>query len=120
MAKTTRINLVEPEERRWFVPAAVVVLVLVGLTLLLQPFETIPGLGDTCLVGRIIGAVGLGIIIRIAVLANLALRTMRRRERGDLYASLRSMEVPDRRSFIEIRFGLTDRDSRRPVAVHSG
>jgi hypothetical protein len=81
MGDTAGVKLLHPEERRWFVAA--VVLVLVGMALLLLPFETVPGLGDARFVGRIIGAIGLGIIIRTVVLAYSARKRMRRRERGD-------------------------------------
>lgn len=81
MGKTTGMKLLHPEERRWLVVA--VVLFLVGMALLLQPFETIPGLGDARFAGRVIGAVGLGIILRTAVLAYVARRRMHRHGRGD-------------------------------------
>lgn len=82
MGNTTGMKLLHPEERRWFVAA--VVLVLVGMALLLLPFETIPGLGDTRFAGRIVGVVGLGIIIRTAVIAYLERKRMRRQERDDV------------------------------------
>jgi hypothetical protein len=65
------------EDRRWFVAAAVV-FVAVGCALLVQPFETIPVLGDASSAGRIIGAIGLGISIRSLAMIFRARKELRR------------------------------------------
>ncbi|MBD8486843.1 MULTISPECIES: hypothetical protein [unclassified Frigoribacterium] len=72
------MKLLPQDERRWFVAA--VVFVLIGCALLLQPFETIPVLGDASFAGRIIGAIGLGIILRTLVLVFRARRDLRRQQ----------------------------------------
>jgi len=71
------MKLLPQEERRWFVAA--VVLVLIGCAILLQPFDTIPVLGDASFAGRIIVAMGLGTILRTLVLLLRARRQSRRR-----------------------------------------
>jgi hypothetical protein len=75
---TGGMKLLPQDERRWFVAA--VVLVLVGCALLLQPFETIPVLGDASFAGRIIIAIGLGTILRTLVLLLRTRRQSRRRK----------------------------------------
>lgn len=75
------MKLLPREERRWFVVA--VALVLVGGAILLQPFDTIPVLGDASFAGRIIIAMGLGTVLRILVLLLRARRRSRRRADPD-------------------------------------
>ena len=60
------MKLLNREDRRWFVAA--IVFVVLGIALLLLPFETMPILGDTSLAGRIIGGIGAGIVLRSVVL----------------------------------------------------
>jgi len=69
------MKLLTREDRRWFVAA--MVLVVVGIALLLLPFETVPVLGKTSLAGRIIGGLGIGIVLRSVVLIVLARRQAR-------------------------------------------
>ena len=76
-AHTDGMELLPREERRWFVAA--VALVLAGAAILLQPFDTIPVLGDASFAGRIIIAMGLGTVLRTLVLLFRALRRSRRR-----------------------------------------
>ena len=78
VADTGGMTLLTQEDRRWFVAA--VVFVAVGCVLLVQPFETIPVLGDASSAGRIIGAIGLGIIIRSLAIIFRARRQLRRRQ----------------------------------------
>ena len=75
------MKLLPREERRWFVVA--VALVLAGAAILLQPFDTIPVLGDASFAGRIIIAMGLGTVLRILVLLLRARRRSRRRADRD-------------------------------------
>ena len=69
------MKLLTREDRRWFVAA--MVLVVVGIALLLLPFETVTVLGKTSLAGRIIGGLGIGIVLRSVVLIVLARRQAR-------------------------------------------
>jgi len=69
------MKLLTQEDRRWFVAA--MVFVVVGSALLLLHFETVPVLGETSLAGRIIGGLGVGIVLRSVVLIVLAHRQAR-------------------------------------------
>jgi len=74
-AQTEDMKLLTQEDRRWFVAA--MVFVVVGTALLLLPFETVPVLSETSLAGRIIGGLGVGIVLRSVVLVVLAHRQAR-------------------------------------------